>query len=76
MKYYKTEHYTNKEKTLDIYFNFYRTKNGCPKIKIEMYAAQVYNDNGFISKIAQYTTDDTVLLNYIKLHNNFYFVEG
>ena len=75
MKYYKIEHYKKRDNTLDIYFNFYRTKSGRPKIKIEMYAAQVYNNNNFISRIAKYITDDNILLNYIKLHNDFIFIE-
>ncbi len=74
-KYYKIEHYKNKKNTLDIYFNFYRTKSGTPKIDIEMYAAQVYNENGFISRIAKYNTNDTVLYSYIQKHNDFYFAE-
>ena len=75
MKYYKTEHYKNKQNTLDIYFNWYTTKAGYLKFCIEIYAAQTYNSNGFISQIAKYTTSDNTMLRYIKLHNDFYLVE-
>lgn len=76
MKFFKMVHYRNKENTLDIYFKSYTTKARCLKFKIEIYAAQTYNGNGFISLIANYNTSDNTMLNYIKLHNDFYLVEN
>lgn len=75
MKYYKVDHFRNKEKTLDIYFSWYTTKSGFLKFCIEIYAAQTYNENGFVTRIAKYNTSENSLLNYIKMHNDFYLVE-
>ena len=75
MKYYKIDHFRNKQSTLDIYFNWYTTKNGFLKFNIEIYAAQTYNNSGFVTRIAKYNTSENTLLNYIKMHNDFYLVE-
>lgn len=75
MKYYKIDHFRKKDDTLDIYFKWYTTKSGKLKFLIEMYALQVYNENGFFTQIARYTTDDNALLRYIKMHDNFILLE-
>lgn len=74
MKYYKIDHYRRKDQTLDIYFNWYTTKSGFLKFNIEIYAP-VLNNSGFCIAIARYNTAENTLLNYIKLHNDFYLVE-
>ena len=75
MKYYKIDHYRNKQNTLDIYFKWYTTKAGFLRFRVEIYAAQTYNNNGFVSLIAKYNTTENTMLNYIKMHNDFYLVE-
>lgn len=76
MKYYKIDHYRKKDNTLDIYFNWYTTKAGFLKFRVEIYAAHTYNSNGFCSLIAKYNTSENTMLKYIQLHNDFYLVEG
>lgn len=75
MKYYKTDHYKNKQNTLDIFFYWYTTKTGRLKFRVEIYAAQTYNESGGVSLIAKYNTDENTMLKYIKLHPDFYLVE-
>jgi hypothetical protein len=75
MKYYKVDHFRNAAGTLDIYFNYYTTKSGYLKFCIEIYAAQTWNENGFTTRIARYTTDENALLKYMYMHPDFYLVE-
>lgn len=70
-KYYKTDVFRKKDKSLTIYFNWYNTKKGMLKFHIEIYAELTYNDSGFCTCVASYNTDDNVLLRYIKLHPDF-----
>jgi len=75
MKYYKIDHFKNKQNTLDIFVNWYTTKSGKLKFCVEIYAALEYNNSGFITRIAKYNTDENTMLNYLKNHNDFYLVE-
>lgn len=65
-KYFKTEHYTSKDKNFNIYINWYTTKKGYLKFHIDIYAEHSHNDNGFCSQIANYNTSDNAMLQFLR----------
>ena len=70
-KFFKELHYRSKDKKTDIYINFYTTKGGFLKFKIEVYAEIA---NGFCARVANYNTGENSLLNFLKRSDDFILI--
>lgn len=73
-KYYRKQRYRNNSDTLDIYINWYTTKNGYIKFDIEIFAKDPKHKNALI-RIAKYNTAENAMKKYIETHPDFYLME-